>query len=455
MSTGPLRPDGPLTGGPGTPAVDDRAVDDLLAFLGASPSPFHAVSTAVALLEAAGFTRVDPRAAWPRGPGRRFVADGGALIAFVEPAGAVATTPFRLVGAHTDSPTLRVKPHPDTGAAGWRQVGVDVYGGALLNTWLDRDLGVAGRLALRPGTGPGGTVDVRVDRALFRVPQLAVHLDRDVNTGGLVLDRQRHLTPVWGLGAPDHGQLVALVADAAGVRAEDVAGFELALFDLAPPVRLGIGGEFVTSARLDDQFCAWAAVRALALASGDAGSGAGGGPPVRPVAALFDHEEVGSASRTGAGGPLLPDVLERVVDAAGGSRDDLHRALAGSLLVSADMAHAVHPNYLDRADPMHAPLPDAGPVVKVNANQRYATDASTHAAFARACDVAGVPHQVFVNRSNLPCGSTIGPLLATRLGVPTVDVGAAQLSMHSARELAGAADAGLLVRALTAVLTGA
>jgi len=449
-------------------AVDEAAVSDLLDFLESSPSPFHAVASAAARLAAAGFETVDPRGAWPSGPGRRLVLDGGALIAVVEPAGATATTPFRLVAAHTDSPTLRVKPHADLGAAGWRQVGVDVYGGALLNSWLDRDLGVAGRIALAPGTVPtapaagggnshrdagegslrdAGVVDVRVDRPLFRLPQLAIHLDRDVNTTGPKLDRQRQLAPVWGLGQVAPGQLRAVLAEAAGVPAASVLAHDLVLFDLTPPTRLGLSGELVTGARLDDQYCAWAAVRALVAA--------GSVPGLRTVVALFDHEEVGSGSRTGAAGPLLPDVLERVVGAAGGGRDDLHRALAGSRLVSADMAHAVHPNHPDRSEPAHAPVPNGGPVVEVNVNQRYATDLAGHAWFARACAAAGVAHQVYVHRSDLPCGSTIGPVLAARLGVPTVDVGAAQLSMHSARELAGAADAGLLVRALTAALSGA
>lgn len=444
----------PSGAGPATPAavVDEAAATSLLDFLASSPSPHHAVATAAVLLEAAGFTRVEPADPWPVGPGRRYLCSGGALIAVVEPAGARPADGFRIVAAHTDSPTLRVKPQADIGRAGWQQVGVDVYGGALLNSWLDRDLGLAGRLALRDGS----VCLVRVDAALLRIPQLAIHLDREVNTTGLKLDRQTQLVPVSGLGAPRPGAVRAVLAEAAGVRAADVLAHELALFDVAPPARLGVAGEFVSSARIDDQFCCWAAVTAVAAAAG-AGAGAGAGVGAgdrRVVAALFDHEEVGSASATGAGGPLLPGVLERVVLAAGGGRDELHRALAGSLLVSADMAHAAHPNYPDRAEPAHAPLPNGGPVIKVNAAQRYATDAPGHAAFVAACDRAGVAHQVYVHRSNLPCGSTIGPVLAQRLGVATVDVGAAQLSMHSARELAGAADAGQLVRALVSVLAG-
>jgi aspartyl aminopeptidase len=445
MATDSMATDQSSTGG--AAAIDEAAAGALLEFLGSSPSPYHAVQTAAGLLDAAGFARIDPAASWPTGPGRRYVRSGGALVAVVEPARARPATGFGIVAAHTDSPTLRVKPNADIGAAGWQQVGVDVYGGALLNTWLDRDLGVAGRLALRDGS----TRLVRIDTPILRVPQLAIHLDREVNTAGLKLDRQTQIIPVSGLGPRRPGAFRAVLADAAGVCADDVLAHDLALFDLAPPARLGTAGEFVSSGRLDDQFCAWAAVTALIGASAVDGAGAAAG---RLVVALFDHEEVGSASTTGAGGSLLPGILERVVLAAGGGREDLHRALVGSLLVSADMAHAAHPNYPDRVEPAHAPLPNGGPVVKVNAGQRYATDGPGHAAFVAACERARVPHQVYVHRSNLPCGSTIGPILATRLGIATVDVGAAQLSMHSARELAGAADAGLLARALTAALTG-
>ncbi len=424
-----------------TPAPEP--IDSLLGFLGASPSPFHAVQEAARRLDAAGFEEVDPVRPWPGGGGRRYLRRGGALVAWATPTGATALTPFRLVGAHTDSPGLRVKPRPDVGTAGWKQLGVEVYGGPLLNSWLDRDLGVAGRLV----TTAGEEVLVRIDEPVCRVPQLAVHLDRGVNEDGLRLDRQRHLVPVWGLGTPRPGEFAAVLADAADVPADSVAAWELALFDLTPPRLLGLGEEFVASARIDNQFSCWAAIDALidAASSDDASDDV----EAITVAALFDHEEVGSDSSTGAAGPLLPDLLERVVLSAGGTREDLARARAASVLVSADMAHAVHPNYPERSEPAHAPLPNGGPVVKVNANQRYATDARTAAAFAATCDRAGVPHQVFVNNTALACGSTIGPALSTRLGIATVDVGCAQLSMHSARELAGAADAGHLVTALT------
>jgi aspartyl aminopeptidase len=418
--------------------------DDLLAFIAASPSPYHAVATAAARLEAAGFKPLDEAEAWDDVDGARYVVRGGALVAWRIPDEAPPHAGFRLVGAHTDSPNLRLKPHPDTGTAGWRQLAVEIYGGVLLNSWLDRDLGLSGRLALRDGS----VRLVLVDRPLARVPQLAIHLDRDVNERGLVLDRQAHLAPVWGLGPVEDGQLLRIVAAEAGVDAGEMIGFDLMLHDLTPPARLGADRELIASARLDNQFSCWAGIEALT-------AGADLGGQMVPVVCLFDHEEVGSASTTGAAGPLLETVLDRLVTARDGTAEDRHRALARSVCVSADMAHAVHPNYPERHEPGHRPRPNAGPVLKVNTNQRYATDATTHAAFTRACERAGVPWQVFVSRNNIPCGSTIGPITATRLGIPTVDVGCAQLSMHSARELAGAADPAYLVAALGAFLSGA
>ncbi len=427
----------------GVPDTVD-ATEQLFAYLAASPSPYHAAAGAAARLDRAGFKPLDETEAWDDVAGARYVGRGGALVAWRCPPDAPPHAGFRIVGAHTDSPNLRLKPRPDTGSAGWRQLGVEIYGGALLNSWLDRDLGLSGRVVLKDGS----VRLVLVDRPLARVPQLAIHLDRDVNERGVVLDRQVHLTPVWGLGRPDEGELARFVAGVVGVDPADVAGSDLMFHDLTPPSVLGVDDELIASARLDNQFSCWAAVEALAVTPDDTGAETIG------VVCLFDHEEVGSASATGAAGPLLETVASRLVAARRGSTEDLHRAFARSICVSADMAHAVHPNYVERHDPGHRPLPNVGPVVKVNNNQRYATDAVSEGAFIRACEQAGVPWQVFVSRNNVPCGSTIGPLTATRLGIPTVDVGCAQLSMHSARELAGRRDAAYLVAALDAFFRG-
>lgn len=424
-------------------AVDLAPARDLCRYLAASPSPYHAVAEAVALLEAAGFERLDERESWAATTGRRYVVRGGALAAWHAPAGAATTAPLRVVGAHTDSPNLRVKPRPDTGALGWRQLGVDVYGGALVNSWLDRDLGLSGRVALAGGEQQL----VRLDRPLLRVAQLAIHLDRDVNDKGLVLDRQAHLAPLWGLGAAQEGDFAALLAAELGVAPGDVVAWDIMLHDLTPPTLFGAEEELIASARLDNLFSSWCALRALAdLPAPEA---------VAPVVVLFDHEEIGSESTTGAAGPFLATVVERLVAARGGTREDLHRTLAASVVVSADMAHAVHPNYPERHEPAHRPLPNQGPVIKVNVNQRYATDAASQAVFVAACRQAGVPWQIYSHRSNLACGSTIGPITAARLGMAVVDVGCAQLSMHSARELAGSHDPALLVAALGAFLAPA
>lgn len=427
------------------------SVDDLIAFISAAPSPYHAASEAARRLTAVGFTEVPLDGEWPDDPGGYLVVRGGAMIAWMS-AGTGATAPFRIIGAHTDSPNLRLKPHPDTGGHGWKQIAVEVYGGALWNSWLDRDLGLSGRVVLR--SRPDEALLLHIDEALCRVPQLAVHLDREVNTKGLTLNPQDHLTPVWGIGVPHQGELARYVADQLSmdhdldIEAGDIASWDLMLHDVTAPARIGPQGELLASARLDNLASCWAAVSALAEI--------GQRPdlaPSTPVVGLYDHEEVGSTSATGADGELLAQVLERIVLARGGGRADYLRTLASSSCVSADMAHATHPNYPERHDPGHPITVDGGPVIKVNANQRYATEAATAATFAAACDDAGVPVQWFVSRNDQPCGSTIGPATAAHLGVPTVDVGIAQLSMHSARELCGAEDPGRFARALGAYLT--
>jgi len=427
----------------------DETCADLLRFIQASPTPYHAVESALALLAAAGFSRLDEASSWKHlAPGRYAVARGGAVVAFVLPPGPVRG--FRVVGAHTDSPNLRLKPRPEYAKAGYHQAGVEVYGGALLNSWLDRDLGLAGRVVLRRGEQLETRL-LRVDRPIARVPQLAIHLDREVNDRGLVLHRQEHLPPVLGLtGADAPAGLRALCAAELQVDPGDLLSFDLMFHDLTAPAVGGLSGEFIFSARLDNQAMCHAALRALIEAAPQAAEGA----PL-PVAALFDHEEVGSNSAAGAGAPLLPVIFERLVLAAGGDRDDLHAALARSLCVSADMAHAVHPNYPDRHEARHRPALNAGPVIKVNSQQRYATCGRTASLFEDLCRRHGVPVQYYAHRTDLPCGSTIGPITATLLGIPTVDVGNPMLSMHSAREMAGTADPALMTRALAAFLAHA
>jgi aspartyl aminopeptidase len=429
-----------------TPSRFDRGhTDDLMTFLSASPTPYHAVANAAERLEKAGFRQVAETDAWEGTSGGKYVLRGGAIIAWYVPEGAATHTPFRIVGAHTDSPNLRVKPLPDSGAHGWRQVAVEVYGGPLLNSWLDRDLGLAGRLSLRDGS----TRLVNIDRALLRVPQLAVHLDRSVSTEGLKLDKQRHLQPIWGLGDPREGDLIAFLEEEEGLAAGEVTGWDLMPHSIERPSYLGRDKELLAGPRMDNLLSVHAGTAALAaVAAADSGL------PHIPVLAAFDHEENGSQSDTGADGPLLGSVLERSVFARGGSYEDRARAFAGTVCLSSDTGHAVHPNYAERHDPTHHPRANGGPILKVNVNNRYATDGSGRSLFAAACEKAGVPFQSFVSNNSMPCGTTIGPITAARHGIKTVDIGVAILSMHSARELCGADDPFLLANALVAFLEG-
>ena len=421
---------------------------DLIRFIDASPSPYHAAAEALRRLTGAGFTEVAQADPWPSGPGRYVVVDGGSLYAWIVPEGAPPSTRFRLLGAHTDSPALRVKPRPDTGRAGVRQLGVEVYGGPLLNSWLDRDLGLAGRLVVRTPDGLAVRL-VRVDRPVLRVPQLAIHLETGPRTDGLKLDAQQHMVPIWSLGDPEPGGFARFLGKELGVSLDDVVSHEVVTYDLTRGTLAGADEEFVSAGRQDDLACSHACVTALCDVAGQ--------PATEHVSAivLFDHEEIGSQSATGARGAWLGRQMERSVLARGGDRDDFLRAVADSLHVSADMTHATHPNYADRHEPGHWIALGGGPVVKISANVFYGTTAPTQAAFLLAAEQAGVPVQYFVNRSGVRSGSTIGPIVAAGLAIPTVDVGNPLLAMHSARELSGTADAAMMVAAMTAFLTPA
>jgi aspartyl aminopeptidase len=399
-------------------AVRDAA-DDLCSFIDDSPSPFHAVATAALRLDGAGFTRLDEAAAWPAdaGRGRRYVIRDGALVAW---ASDDPVDGWRIVGAHTDSPNLRIKPRPDTGRAGARQLAVEPYGGVLLNSWLGRDLGLSGRVALTDGS----LVLLKVDEPVLHLPQLAIHLDREITTEGLRLNAQQHVVPIWGIGSPDEGGFRAFLAERLGVDAAAVVAWDVMTHDVAPAALAGRERELVSAPRLDNLCSSWAAIDGLIRA----GTG---------VVALWDHEEIGSETSRGAGSPLLPTMLERI---AGARRESLHRALAQSTCLSIDMAHATHPNYPEKHEPGHWIALGGGPVVKTNVNQRYATDARSASVFAAACTKAGVIPQWYAHRADLPCGTTIGPITAARLGIPVVDAGAPMLAMHSARELMATAD---------------
>ncbi|WP_067841976.1 M18 family aminopeptidase [Nocardia lijiangensis] len=415
--------------------------EGLCAFIDDSPSPFHVVRTVAQELDAHGFTRLSEAAAWPaETTGRRYVVRGGSLIAWAGTGDDAA--PFRVVGAHTDSPNLRVKQHPDLASVGWQLVGLEPYGGAWLNSWLDRELGISGRLTVRDGNTLREQL-IRIEEPILRVPQLAIHLSEDRR--GVTLDPQRHVNAVWGVGDAPRSFL-AFVAESVEVDPATVLGWELMTHVLTPSSLVGRDSDLVSAPRLDNQGTCYAGLRAFLAAIDDPGAAV-------PVLAMFDHEEVGSQSDRGAQSDLLPAVLERIVLARGGGRAEYLAALAGSVCASGDMAHATHPNYPERHEPAHRIEINGGPVLKVNQNLRYATDAIGAGAFALACDQAAVPLQRYVHRADLPCGSTIGPMTAARTGMPTVDVGAPQLAMHSARELMGANDVPAYAAALAAFLT--
>ncbi|MGV9194494.1 M18 family aminopeptidase [Microbacterium sp. MC2] len=402
---------------------------DLADFVAASPSSYHAVAEVARRLVDAGFTGLSEAEAWPAQPGGRFfVVRDGAVLAWVVPGGATADTGIHIFGAHSDSPGFKLKPQPTTGSLGWLQAGVEVYGGPLLNSWLDRELTLAGRLVLDDGT------TVLADSgALLRLPQLAIHLDRGVNDG-LALHKQAQTQPVWGLGDAASEDLLAELAQRAGVDAARIRGYDLVTADAARGAVFGKGDAFFAAGRLDDLASVHAGLVAL--------TGVADGFDGERIAmlAVFDHEEIGSGTRSGAAGPFLADVLERIQLGLGANREQQLRALADSWCVSSDVGHSVHPNYADKHDPVVRPVLGSGPILKINANQRYATDAVGAAAWHGWCGDAGVHSQEFVSNNSIPCGSTIGPITATRLGIRTVDVGIPILSMHSARELAGVSD---------------
>lgn len=419
------------------------AVQDLLHYIDACPTPFHAVAESAKRLEAAGYRRLDEAEAWDVALGDKvyLARGGGSLAAFHLGSAAPREAGFQLVGAHTDSPNLRIKPNPQLKRSGYEQLGVEPYGGVLLHTWIDRDLSIAGRALL----ANGATELIDFQRALARVPSLAIHLNRGVNTDGLVLNAQKHMAPVLALeGFEDMDLRALLAAELGDVAATDILAWDLMAYDVQPATLSGVNQEFIHAARIDNLASCHAALTALLSPSSETRAARG--------IVLYDHEEVGSRSAQGAASDFLRSCLQRL---SGGSPEDYHRAIAKSFLISADMAHGIHPNYADMHEPKHQPLLGAGPVVKMNANQSYATDGESWARFERAAASAGVTTQRFVVRSDLGCGSTIGPITAAQLGIRTVDVGNPMLSMHSCREVAAAADVPKMIDVMKRFFDGA
>ncbi|CAN5792286.1 M18 family aminopeptidase [soil metagenome] len=419
--------------------------NDLLRFVTAGASPYHAVAEMARRLDDAGFTPLHETAQWSLAAGdRRYVVrDGGSLIALRVGTGAPTDVGLRMIGTHTDSPTLKVRPREDVCRSGYAQVGVEPYGGLLAHTWLDRDLTLAGRIAVLNDDGAVTTALVHLERPVLRIPSLAIHLFRELREQGLKLDPQRHLVPVLGLS--DAPPLREILADAAGVAGDTLVAHDLVTADTQPPALGGHDDSAVYAPRLDNLASCHAAIHALCTAPTT---------ETTQIVVAYDHEEVGSGTAEGARGSFLDDTVTRIVGLLDGADPQARtRALARSLLVSCDMAHAVHPNYADRHEAEHRPLLGGGPVVKVNAGQSYTSDAASAAWFIACAGAAGVDVQHFVTRADLPCGSTIGPLTAARLGVQTVDVGNPMLSMHSCREQASADDIGPMIDVLRAHLT--
>jgi aspartyl aminopeptidase len=422
-----------------------KTAHELIAFIDASPSPWHAVASAGERLLAAGFTRLQEGERWQLAAGGRYytVRGGASLIAFVPGSRPLAETGYRIVGAHTDSPGLRLKPKAALAGDGLLRLGVEVYGGPILATFTDRDLSLAGRVVMRTAAGPQ-TQLLRFEQPLVRLPNLAIHMNREVNEQGLKLNKQTELPLILGQlgeGEDAEARLRKLLADAAQGEAADLLSWELAAHDVQKGCLWGADEEFIASRQLDNLASCHAAIMALMATEQ---------PAATCVAALFDHEEVGSESAAGAGGSFVSDVLARIGLQAGLNGEDRRRALARSFFISADMAHAYQPNFPAAYEPDHKVMMNGGPVIKTNAGQRYTTGAETAARFMGLCAQAGVPCQQYSHRSDLGCGSTIGPIVAARLGIASVDVGSPMWAMHSARESAGAHDQAYMIAALTA-----
>ena len=415
---------------------------ELMDFLANSPTPFHAVRSMSESLNKAGFECLAEQDAWQLHPGKRYYVtrNNSSIIAFVYGRAPLLAGGIRILGAHTDSPCLKVKPQPELNKSGYFQLGVEVYGGALLNPWFDRDLSLAGRISYRT---PAGAVEhslLDFNRAIAVIPSLAIHLDREANTKRSV-NKQTDLPPVLmrskakGEPSADFRALLKSEMQKQGLGdVDEVLDYELSFYDVQRPALVGLESEFLTSARLDNLLSCYIGLQALLSSDGEQTA----------LLVCNDHEEVGSMSACGAQGPMLEDFLSRVLP----DTEARIRTLQSSMMVSADNAHGVHPNYADRHDANHGPKLNDGPVIKVNANQSYATNSQTSALFRHWCHELDIPVQTFVTRTDMGCGSTIGPIATAEVGVRAIDIGVPTFAMHSVREMAGVADSHYLYRVL-------
>jgi len=408
---------------------------ELLTFLDSSPTPFHATRNLAAALSAAGFCEIKEADAWQLESGRGYylLRNDSSILAWRQPDSFSAG--LRMVGAHTDSPCLKVKPNPEIHRFNYQQLGVEVYGGLLMNPWFDRDLSLAGRVSYLDESGELQHALVNYVDPIGIIPSLAIHLDREANKDRTV-NAQLHLPVLLGQGEAKLNlrEMLADTLRQQGDSVSQVLDYELSFYDTQGASLIGLNREFVASARLDNLLSCYIGLQSLIQAE----------PGQAQVLICTDHEEIGSTSACGAAGPMLEQWLERVMP----DNEIRNRALAASMLISADNAHGVHPNYMDKHDENHGPLLNAGPVIKLNANQRYATNSETSATFKQIALQEEVDVQSFVVRSDMGCGSTIGPITAAEVGVRTVDIGVPQFAMHSIREMAGVRDAHALYRIL-------
>ncbi len=412
----------------------------LLSFLAASPTPFHAVESMSRLLETAGFQWLSEADRWDLKAGEKYYVcrNDSSIIAFVYGREQLPQSGIRMVGAHTDSPCLKVKPQPELSRQGYFQLGVETYGGVLLNPWFDRDLSLAGRVSYRDSAGTVTSRLINFERAIATIPSLAIHLDREANKNRSI-NSQKDIPPVLmqvpGDQSLDFRDLLKdYLIDQGVENVSKVLDYELSFYDTQAPEIIGWKSEFVASARLDNLLSCFIGLEAILAADGEQSV----------LLMCNDHEEVGSRSACGAQGPMLADFLNRLLPDA----QDRLRTISQSLMVSADNAHGIHPNFSDKHDGNHGPLLNKGPVIKVNANQSYATNSETSALFRHWAEQAEVDVQAFVTRTDMGCGSTIGPITAAEVGVPTLDIGVPTFGMHSIRELAGVEDAHNLFKVL-------
>lgn len=422
--------------------MDNTLAKELIAFIDHSPSPFHVVNNLKKELRNNGFTSLDIKSRWNLQKNRRYfiTVNDSALIAFDIGEGSVEEQGFKIIATHTDSPTFRIKPSPQMKVKNYLKLNTEGYGGPILHTWLDRPLSVAGRVILK-GDSPFKSKKKLVDfkKPIAIIPSLAIHMNRKVNKG-IELNKQKDTLPLLGIieeELENNNKIMNLLANYLEIDFKEILDFDLFLYPIEKGLIIGINNEFISSPKLDDLAMVHGGLKAIVNTKPKSGIN---------VLICYDNEEVGSVTKQGADSPMVSQILERVLLSIGKDREDYFRALANSFMISADMAHGLHPNYEEKQDPTHHPLINEGPVIKVSANQEYASDGDSSTVFAEICKQVKVPVQYFVNRSDLKGGSTIGPIAAKQLGINGVDIGNPMLSMHSIRELGGVLDHKYIVK---------